>query len=74
MLMARHYDDDEIKIKIDNTRQNSKSRLCEERDETVNHIITECRKLVQNSFKNKHDLMGKAIGLGIVQKIKIPTY
>ena len=35
-----------IKARIDKTLQNSKCRLCSERDETINHIISECSKLV----------------------------
>ena len=36
-----------IKVKIDNTQQNSKWG---DKDETVNHIISECSKLVQRSI------------------------
>ena len=32
-----------IKARIDKTQQNSKCRLCGNRDETINHIISECR-------------------------------
>ena len=31
-----------IKTRIDKTQQNSKCRLCDDRDETINHIISEC--------------------------------
>ena len=31
-----------IKTRIDKTLQNSKCRLCGDRDETINHIISEC--------------------------------
>ncbi len=34
-----------IKARIDKTQQNSKWRLCGDRDETINHIISECSKL-----------------------------
>ena len=34
-----------IKARIDKTQQNSKCRLCGDRDETINHIISECSKL-----------------------------
>ena len=34
-----------IKAKIDNTSQNDEFRLCEDRGETVNHVINECSKL-----------------------------
>ena len=36
-----------IKARIDKTQQNSKCRLCGDRDETINHIISECSKLGQ---------------------------
>ena len=34
-----------IKARIDKTQQNSKCRLCGDRDETINQIISECSKL-----------------------------
>ena len=36
-----------IQARIDKTQQNSKCRLCGDRDETINHIISECSKLAQ---------------------------
>ena len=50
-----------IKARIDKTRQNSKCRLCGDRDETINHIIIECSKLVQKEYKGRHDWAGKMI-------------
>ena len=50
-----------IKAKIDKTQQNSKCRMCGERDETVNHIISECSKLAQREYKTRPDWVGKAI-------------
>ena len=44
-----------MKTRLDKTHQNSKSRLCVDRDETINHIISECHKLAQNDYKNTHD-------------------
>ena len=34
-----------IKARIDKTQQNSRCRLCGDRDETINHILNECSKL-----------------------------
>ena len=34
-----------VKAKIDMMQKISKSRLCGDRDETINHIISECSKL-----------------------------
>ena len=39
-----------IKARIDKTQQNSKCRLCGDRDETINHIISECSKLAQREY------------------------
>ena len=44
-----------IKARIDKTQQNSKCRLCGDRDETINHIISECSKLAQKEYKARHD-------------------
>ena len=35
-----------IKARIDKTQQNSRCRLCGDRDKTINHIISECSKFV----------------------------
>ena len=44
-----------IKARIDKTQQNSKCRLCSDRDETINHILSECSKLAQKKYKARHD-------------------
>ena len=49
-----------IKARIDKTQQNSKSRLCGDRDEAINHVINECSKLAQE-YKTMHDWVGKVI-------------
>ena len=38
-----------IKIKIEHTQQDNKCRFCGDRDETNNHIRSECCKLVQKN-------------------------
>ena len=30
-------------------------RLCDDRDETINHIISECSKLALKEYKARHD-------------------
>ena len=44
-----------IKAIIDKTQQNSKCRLCGDRDETINHIISEYSKLAQREYETRHD-------------------
>ena len=40
-----------IKGKIDKTQPNSKCRLCDDRNETLNRIIRESSKLAQREYK-----------------------
>ena len=44
-----------IKARINKTQQNSKRWLCCCRDETINHIISECSKLAQKEYKTRHE-------------------
>ena len=59
-----------IKVRIDKTQQNSKCRLCSDRDETINHIISECGKLAQKEYKARHDWVGKVIHWEMCKKFK----
>ena len=48
-------------VKIDCTQQNSKCRLCEGRDEMLNHIVSECNKPTEKECSTRHDWVGKVI-------------
>ena len=58
-----------IKARIDKTQQSSKCRLCGDRDETINHIVSECSKLAQE-YKARHDWVGKVIHWEMCKKFK----
>ena len=60
----------QIKARIDKTQQNSKCRLCGDKDETINHIIKECCKLAQKEYKTTNDWVGKVIHREIFRKFK----
>ena len=59
-----------IKARIDKTQQNSKCRLCGDRNETINHIINECSKLEQREYKARHDWVRKVIHWEMCKKVK----
>ena len=59
-----------IKATIFKTQQNIKCRLCGNRDETINHIISECNKMAQKEYNAWHDLVGKGIHLEMCKKFK----
>ena len=50
-----------IKANIDNTQEQSKCRMCGEKDETVNHLISECSKMAQREYKRRHDWVGRRV-------------
>ena len=59
-----------IKARIDKTLQNSKCRLCDDRNETIHHIKNECSKLAQKKYKTWHDWARKVIYLQLCKKFK----
>ena len=61
-----HY----IKARIDKTQQNNRCRLRGDRDETIDHIISECGKRVQKDYKTRLNWMGKVIHLEWCKRLK----
>ena len=51
-------------------QQNSKCRLYEDEDEMINHIISECSKLVQKENETKHNWMEKVIHWELCKRLK----
>ena len=50
-----------VKAKSDNTQQNSKCRLCAERDKTSYLKVNKCSKLAQKKFKTWYENVEKEI-------------
>ena len=59
-----------FKVREDKTQQKSKWRLWGDRDETSNHIISDCSKLAQKEYKARHDWVGKVIHWEMCKKFK----
>ena len=51
-------------------QKNNKCRLYDDREETIDHVISECRKLAQNEFKNIYKTMRKVIHWDFCQKFE----
>ena len=51
-------------------QQNCKCRLCGDRDEIINHIISESSKLAQKEYKTRQDWVGKVIHWELWKKFK----
>ena len=52
------------------TQQNSKFSSYGERDETTNHLISECSKLAQKEYRTRYDWVGKRIHWEMCRKFK----
>ena len=63
-----------IKARLDKTQQNSKCRLCGDRDETINLIISEFIKFAQREYKARHDCVGKVIHWKMCNKLKFDKW
>ena len=45
--------------------------MCGEKDETVNHLISECSKMAQKEYKRRHDWVGRRVHLDVCKKYAI---
>ncbi len=70
MKSSNNNDNNNIKTRIDKTQQSSKYRLFDDRDETINHIISEFSKLAQKEYNTRHDWVGKVIHREMCKKFK----
>ena len=57
-----------IKKHIDKQDIGDKCRMCGEREESVSHLIAECKKLAQRDYKNRHDNIAKIIHLELCER------
>ena len=57
-----------IRKNIDGQQVSEKFRMCGERDESITHLITECKMLSQKEYKQRHDNTAKIVHLELCQK------
>ena len=61
-----------IQRAIDGTNISPKCRKCNQKDETINHITSECPALAQNQYKKRHDTVAKAVHWNLCKKYQMP--
>ena len=44
-----------VKVRNVKTQENSKCRVCEKAEESVNYVLSECSNLAQKEYKRRHD-------------------
>ena len=61
-----------IQRAIDGTNISPKCRKCYPKDETINHIASECPALAQNQYKKRHDTVARAVAWNLCKKYQMP--
>ena len=61
LKVAKKSHQNYVERKTDKTQQNNKCRSYEDRDEMINHIISECSKLAEKEYKTGYNWIGKVI-------------
>ena len=61
-----------IQRAIDGTNISPKCRKCNQKDETINHIASECPALAQNQYKKRHDTVARAVHWSLYKKYQMP--
>ena len=59
-----------IKARTDKVQQNSRCKFCGDRDEVINHIISEWSKFTQKKYKIRHESKDKEIHRELCKKSK----
>ena len=62
-----------IKTKIDKTSSNSKCRLCNEKEETVDHLVSSCSKIAQTDYKERHDKVARMLYWNLCKNYNLPA-
>ena len=57
-----------VKARIDKNQGDSLCRMCRKVDESIDHIVSGCRKLAQKEYKRRHDNLGKIVHWKLARK------
>ena len=61
-----------IQRAIDGTNISPKCRKWNQKDETINHIASECPALAQNQYKKRHDTVARVVHQNLCKKYQMP--
>ena len=62
-----------IKAKIDKVTEDSKCRLCKEKDETIDHLISSCSKIALTDYKEHHNKVALMLHWNLCEKYHLPA-
>ena len=61
-----------IKVKIDHQAGSPLCRLCGEKEETVDHLVSSCGKIAQTDYKGRHDRVAASLHWSLCQQFGFP--
>ena len=61
----------DVKFHIDKTAESPLCCMRNEKGETVQHILSECKKLVQHEYKRRHDNAAKSVHWKLCEKFHL---
>ena len=59
------------KVRIEKQPGTALCRMCNEREETTFHILSECSKLAQNEYKKRHDKVAQLVHWNLCKKYEL---
>jgi hypothetical protein len=62
-----------IKAHIDGTSDDSKCRLCKEKEETIDHLVSACSKIAQTDYKERHNKVASMLHWNLCKKYHLPA-
>ena len=62
-----------IQRAIDATNISPECRKCSQKDETIDHITSECPALAQNQYKKRRDTVARAVHWNLYKKYQMPS-
>ena len=60
------------KVKIEKVEGSALCRMCNQKDETVFHILSECSKLAQSEYKKRHDKVAQIVHWNMCKTYGLP--
>ena len=55
------------------TANDSKCRLCKEKEETVDHLVSTCSKIAQTDYKERHNKVASMLHWNLCKKYHLPA-
>ncbi|WP_411028253.1 hypothetical protein, partial [Salmonella sp. s60131] len=61
------------KARIEKSAEYPTCRLCKEADETINHILSCCKKIAQTDYKQRHNVVAQMVHWNLCQNYHLPV-